>query len=87
MTIKDGDYIPSTTAGKTWRVSTNKCSRKGLVYASAIEGVREDGCFTCEFPGSRTIRATTDQKRATAKANAQALAMLHAMMIEAEAIA
>jgi hypothetical protein len=72
-------YIPSTTEGKTWNTFTTK-NRQGFVQAVAIEGVLEEYAgghsFAYTLFEAHQVRVTTSAKRATAKAEAQALSQL-----------
>ncbi len=79
MEIKDGDYIPSTAPGLTWKVWAGK--RNGYVYACAMEGRRSPGSFETELGAGRVVRVGTMATRATAKANAAALAQLRRQLI------
>lgn len=68
-------YIESTAEGKTWSIDAIK--HRGFVTGAAMEGERyNDGGmrgFTCDMFGSRKEYAATTAKRATAKANGEAV--------------
>lgn len=76
-------YIPSTTEGKTWNTYTTK-NRAGFVEAVAIEGEVEEyaGGFSFAYTlfQAHQVRITTTAKRATAKAEAEALSQLRAKL-------
>lgn len=81
--------IPSTTAGKTWRVDCYKpYDKRQPPYAVATEGVKGDGFFTTTLcfgtgGGSRRIKQPVPGSRMTAKAMDQAVRELisHMRMI------
>lgn len=65
-------YIPSTSAGKTWRAYIYKPQGRAA-YASAIEGVASGSSFTFELYGSSKTARVNLPGRATDKAKRAAM--------------
>ena len=84
------DIIQSTAEGMSWQTGTNK-DRSGRVYAYAMEGKHSQGngfsSFEIDLFGSRQVRYTTEHRRATAKAKADALNGLYRELREQGLIA
>jgi hypothetical protein len=74
-------FVPSTATGKTWQVYATKTTT-GYVIGGAIEGERDGEVFSFELLGSRSLRMTTQAKRATPKANAAAIRLALSELVE-----
>lgn len=78
-------YLPSTTAGLHWQIGTMKL-RTGFVAGTAVEGERGHSAgfntFGYDVFGARRETVATTAKRATAKAEAEALRVIKAHLIE-----